>query len=157
MILDERNELADAASVAMAAGTAVIGDVIDLGSAPTTQDIAGGEDLYIVLQTDTAIITGGVAGTIQFFVVSDSLATLGSATVASCTTHLQTSSLATAGTASGALAAGGTLLVAKLPPGSYERYLGVLCTVGTTTTTAGKINAFLTKNAARWAAYPDAL
>ena len=32
MILDERNEFADATTVAAAAGTALIGDVIDLGT-----------------------------------------------------------------------------------------------------------------------------
>lgn len=159
MILDERAEFADAVSVAASASTFVVGDVMDLGSAPTTQDIGIGEPMWIVINVDTEIITGGNAGTIQFHVVSDSLATLGSATVASCTTHLVSDSIVTDGTdANGALCkAGATILAARLPSGSYERYLGVLCTVGTTTTTAGKVNAFLTKDFGKWTALPDAL
>ena len=64
MILDERNEFADAVSVAASAGTALIGDVIDLKPATTspntTVDISGSE-LFLVIQTDTEIITGGSA------------------------------------------------------------------------------------------------
>lgn len=141
MILDERNEFADAASVAAAAGTALIGDVIDLG----TDGVNDVEGMYAVITVDTEIITGGTAGTVQFFLVSDSLATLGGGSVASCTLHANTASLATGAAASNAaLAAGKTLMQIALPKGQYERYLGILCTTGTTTTTAGKINAFLT-------------
>lgn len=161
MILDERNEFADNVSVAAAAGTALIGDVIDLdpaSTAPNTTIDLEGSDMYLVIQTgDTEIITGGVAGTLQFFLVSDSLATLGAAVVANCTTHLTSASLVTDDSAanSAALNAGGTILVAKLPSGSYERYLGILATTGTTTTTAGTINAFLTSDPALWRAYAD--
>lgn len=156
MILDERLEFADAASVAAAAGTAVIGDVIDLGAA--SRDIGMGEDMWVIITTDTEIITGGTAGTIQFYVVSDSLATLGSATLASCTQHLASGSLVTDDAAANdaKLNAGGVILAAKLPAGTYERYLGILATIGTTTVTAGAVNAFLTKDYAKWAAYADA-
>ena len=160
MILDERNEFADAVSVAATAGTAVIGDVIDLKgptTAPNTTVDLGLSDLWVVIQTDTEIITGGTAGTIQFYVVSDSLATLGSATLASCTQHLSSGSLVTddAGANDAKLNAGGYILVSKLPSGSYERYLGILATVGTTTVTDGKINAFLTSDPALYRAYAD--
>lgn len=141
MILDERNEFADATSVAAAAGTALIGDVIDLG----TDGVNDVEGMYAVISIDTEIITGGTAGTVQFFLVSDALATLGAGVVASCTLHASTASYATGAAASNAaLAAGKTLMQVALPKGTYERYLGILCTTGTTTTTAGKINAFLT-------------
>lgn len=158
MILDEFNEFADDVSVAAAAGTALIGDVIDLGS--TTSDIGNGEPLYLVLKTgSTEIITGGAAGTIQFFLCSDSLATLGGGVVANCTTHLTSSSIVTDGTdANGAeCKAGAAIIVAALPQGTYERYLGILCTIGTTTVTAGTANAFLTKDPAKWLALPDAI
>lgn len=141
MILDDRLEFADATTVAASAGTALIGDVVDLG----TDGVNDVEDMYVVISVDTEIITGGVAGTVQFFVVSDALATLGSGVVANCTLHASTQSQATgAASSNAALAAGKTLLQVELPKGQYERYLGVLCTTGTTTTTAGKINAFLT-------------
>lgn len=157
MILDEYNEFADAASVAAAAGTALIGDVIDLGS--TTNHPGNGDAPWLIIQTDTEIITGGTAGTIQFFLCSDSLATLGAGVVADCTTHLTSASLTTDDSAanSAALNAGGIILAARLPAGAYERYLGVLCTIGTTTVTAGKINAFLTFDYANWVATPDAI
>lgn len=155
MILDERTEMADAVSVALAAGTTVLGDIIDLGALP--YDLGAGQDIWLVLQTDTSIITGGGAGTIQFSVVSDSLTTLGGAVVASCTLHLQTAALVTGAAAAGALVAGQNLLAIQLPSGTYERYLGVLVTVATTTTTAGKVNAFLTHDITRWFPTADAV
>lgn len=155
MILDERNEFADATSVAGSAGTALIGDVIDLGG--TSQDIGLGEDLYLVIQTATEVITGGSAGTIQFFLASDAQAAI--ATDGSATIHASSASLVTddAAANSAALNAGGTILAVRLPAGTYERYLGILATIGTTTVTAGAINAFLTKDFAKWIALPDAL
>lgn len=156
MILDERLEFADATSVAATAGTAVLGDVIDLGAG--VDDIGIGEDMWIVIQATTEIITGGTAGTIEFFVVSDSLATLGSATLANCTQHLTSGSLVTDDSAANSdkLNAGGVILAARLPAGDYERYLGILVTIGTTTVTAGAVNAFLTKDYAKWTALADA-
>jgi len=157
MILDERTEIADANSVALAAGTTVLGDVIDL-SLTNSFDVGSGEDVWMVIQTDTSIITGGAAGTIQFFVVSDALSTLGGAVVASCTLHASSQSIVTGASASAPGRAGDTILAVQLPAGvNYERYLGVLVTVGTTTTTAGKVNAFLTRDFARWIATTDAV
>lgn len=155
MILDSRNEFADAASVAATAGTALIGKVMDLGS--TSQDIGNGEPLYLVIQTDTEVITAGNAGTIQFKLASDAQAAI--ATDGSASVHLTSASLVTddAAANSAALNAGGVILCAALPIGTYERYLGILCTVGTTEVTAGKINAFLTKNPAAWLALPDGI
>ena len=57
------------------------------------------------------------------------------------------------------LNAGGVIACVKLPVEGvvYERYLGILATIGTTTVTAGKINAFLTMNPSKWKAYADAI
>jgi hypothetical protein len=141
MILDERNEMADATTVAGAAGTVLIGDVIDLG----TDGVNDVEGLYAVITVDTEIATASAAGTVQLFLVSDALATLGAGVVANCTTHASTPLLVTgATTVQPLLAAGKTLMQVALPKGQYERYLGVLCTTATTTTTTGKVNAFLT-------------
>ena len=74
MILDERNEFCDATAVAGSAGTALLGDVIDLGA--TANYIGEGEPLYLVIQTDTEIITGGNAGTISFALASDAQAAI---------------------------------------------------------------------------------
>lgn len=161
MILDERNEFADNVSVAAAAGTALIGDVIDLDPASvspnTTVDLEG-SDMYLVLQTgDEEIITAGSAGTLQLSLVSDALATLGGGVVANCTVHYQTPALVTDDAAANdsRFNAGGLIACVKLPSGSYEKYLGILCTIATTTVTAGKINAFLTANPALYRAYAD--
>lgn len=161
MILDERNELADDASVAAAAGTTVIGDVIDTDPATTspntTVDLEG-SDMYLVIQTGSEeIITGGSAGTLQFFLVSDALATLGSATVANCTEHWRSAALVTDDSAANdaKFNIGGLIACFKLPSGSYEKYLGVLATVATTTITAGKVNIFLTSDPALYRAYAD--
>lgn len=155
MILDERNEFADAVSVAAAAGTALIGDVIDLGAA--SRDIGAGQPVWLVIQTDTEIITGGAAGTVEFRLVSDSTADLAT----SPTTHLSTGTLVTDDAAANdaRLNAGGLIYAGVLPQGAvYERYLGILTVTGTTTTTAGKINAFLTFDAPpTQRAYPDAM
>jgi hypothetical protein len=153
MILDERNEFADAVSVAAAAGTALIGDVIDLGAA--SSDIGNGQPLYLVIQTDTEIITGGSAGTIEFRLSSDSTADLAT----SASVHFSTGTLVTDDAAANdaRLNAGGVIAAVALPMATYERYLGIQCVIGTTTVTAGKINAFLTSSVSKWVATPDAL
>lgn len=156
MLLDDFLEFADDTSVAAAAGTAVIGDVVDLGG---TGDYAIGEDLWCVVQTGSEeIITGGSAGTIQFYLVSDSLSTLGAGVLASCTQHWASGALVSDDAAANddKLNVGGIIGAFKMPSGTYERYLGILCTIATTTVTAGKINAFLTKDYAKWVAVPDA-
>ena len=156
MILDKLAEFCDATSVAAGASTALVGNVMDLGSA--TRDLGNGQPVYLVINVDTEIITGGSAGTILFQLASDAQAAI--ATDASATVHLTTATLVTddAAANSDLLNAGATILVAALPQGTtYERYLGILCTIGTTTVTAGKINAFLTADPTGWKAYADAI
>jgi hypothetical protein len=144
MIMDERLEFADAVSVAAAAGTALIGDVIDLGA--VARDIGQGRPMYLVITTDTEIITGGTAGTVKFQLVSDAQAAI--AVDGTATVHLDTGTFVTddAAANSAQLNAGGIIFAGPLPleGNVYERYLGILCVTATTTTTAGKINAFLT-------------
>lgn len=156
MWLDERNEFADATSVAAAAGTALIGDVIDMGST-TPGDLGAGEPLYFVITTDTEIITGGSAGTIKFQLVSDAQAAI--ATDGTATVHIDTGTFVTDDAAANdaQLNAGGVIFAGPVPMEGhvYERYLGVLAVIATTTVTAGKINAFLTRDVTKWRAYPD--
>ena len=62
MILDERNEFADAVALNTgAAGSYLIGDQIDLGVA---RDIGNGEPLHLVISVDTKI-DAGASGTVQ--------------------------------------------------------------------------------------------
>jgi|TARA_R110000782_G_scaffold132768_1_gene224914 hypothetical protein len=149
MIIDSLNEFADASSVAAAAGTTLVGNVIDLGVQP--QDLGNGEPMYLIITVGTGIITAGAAGTIAFSLVSDAAAAI--ATNGTATTHISTGTFVT-----GATAIDGTVFVGAVPTGAgkvYERYLGVLSTVGTTATSAGTINAFLTRDPSAWKAYAD--
>ncbi len=151
MILDERNEFAATTSVAAAAGTALIGDVIDLGAGVI--DIGNGQPIYLVIQTETEIITGGSAGELTFKLASDAQAAI--AVDGTASVHLTSAVFVTddAAVNSAALNAGGTIMCVALPRDTYERYLGILAVTATTTTTAGKINAFLTLDPSKWIAY----
>jgi hypothetical protein len=153
MILDERTEFADAVSVAAAAGTALIGDQIPLSA---VRDIGHGQPVYLVMTVDTAIITGGNAGTVKFQLVSDASATI--ATDGSATVHYDTGTFVTDGADANELEIGDVICCVPLPMEgkAYEGFLGILCVTATTTTTAGKINAFLTLDPTGWRAYPDA-
>lgn len=146
MIVDSRNEFCDATALNTgAAGTYLIGSQIDTGLA---NNIGAIDELYLVIQVQTGI-TAGSAGTVSFSLASDdsaSIATNGTATV-----HFTTQAFVTGATA---IAAGTVLACVEVPAGfTYERYLGILQTTGTTAISAGKIDAFLTTDPARWAAY----
>jgi hypothetical protein len=160
-ILDERNEFADNVDVSASAGTALVGDVIDLGAAG--EDIGNGQPLYLVIRTgSTEIITGGSAGTLQFTLASDAAAAI--ATNGTATEHVLTEAFVTDGTDANdaEMKAGALIYCAPVPVGTggnYERYLGILAITATTTTTAGTINAFLTfdPHMAAGKTYPDAV
>jgi len=155
MIMDKRVEFADAVSVAAGAGTALIGDQIPLGS--VHRDIGQGQDIYLVITVDTEIITGGLAGTIKFQLVSDAAAAI--ATDGSATVHWDSGTFVTYDAAANdsKLNAGSILACVQLPSEgkTYEAFLGILCIIATTTVTAGKINAFLTLDPTGWQAYPQ--
>lgn len=167
MITDALLTFANGTSVAAAAGTALIGDVIDLqalGSSAAAgvggaRDIGNGEQLYLVITTETEIITGGSAGTLTFQLASDAQAAI--ATDGSATVHFATSALVTDDAAANdsKFNVGGVIACIALPMEGnvYERYLGILAVTATTTTTAGAINAFLTHDPQRYKAYADGI
>jgi hypothetical protein len=95
------------------------------------------------------------AGTVKFQLASDAQAAI--ATDGSATVHFDTGTFVTDDDALNDLDAGATIAAVALPMegNAYERYLGILCVTATTTTTAGAINAFLTKDVSKWKAYPD--
>lgn len=153
MMLDSRNEFCDAVALNTgAAGTYLLGNQIDLGTAPAPGLVGAVDDMYLVITVDTGI-TAGSAGTVSFSLASDSTAAV--ATDGSATVHFTTPAFATGtGTGTGALKAGTVLAVIEMPKAfNYERYLGVLQTTGTAAITAGKINAFLTADPAAWSAF----
>ena len=150
MILDDRLEFADAAALNTgAAGTYNIGDVIDTRAATidpnVTKDYEGSE-LYLVIRVATAATSGGAA-TGQFRLVSDDTATPSTTTA---TVHATSAAIAVA-----SLTAGATVMVTRLPAGSYERYIGVQQITGTAAFTAGAVDAFLVSDPALWRAYAD--
>jgi hypothetical protein len=155
MIVDKLTEFADSVSIAAAAGTANIGNQIDLGS--VVRDVGQGQQLYLVItiENDNGVITGGTAGTVLFRLVSDSSASI--ATDGSATLHWQSKTFVTDDAALNDLNKGDKIVVA-LPMGlpAYERYLGVQAVTATTTTTEGTVSAFLSLDPAGWTTYPDA-
>lgn len=156
MILDKLNEFASAVSVAAAAGTALIGDVIDLQD---LRDIGNGQPVYLAIFANTEIITGGSAGTISFSLASDAQAAI--ATDGSATVHLKTKDFVTGAAGANDPLLGPNKLVGvwalPLEGPSYERYLGLLATIGTTTVSAGSISAGLTLDPTGWKPYADAV
>lgn len=155
MILEEHLELADAIPLNTGgAGTYLLGDAIDLGSfgtVPTYSDDGVGDvdtDLYLVIQVDTDVTSGGAA-TARFTLASDAQAAI--ATDGSATHHTSTGDIPIA-----RLVAGYRVCALPLPAGPRERYLGVLQTTGVAALTGGKVNAFLTRNPGQWRAYANA-
>lgn len=150
MYLDEYLEFGDAEALdTSGAGISLLGDVVDLGA--TGEDIGNGEPLYLVIQVTTAVTSAGAA-TAQFHLASDAAAAI--ATDGSATVHLETGAIGKA-----TLVAGATVVL-PIPPAdtiTYERYLGVLVTVGTAALTAGAVNAFITHDVANWKATADAI
>lgn len=156
MILDSRNEFADAVALNTgAAGTYLIGSQIDLtaGLAIGGNTIAypGNSDgLYLVVMVDTAATSGGSA-TLQIKLASDDTASISTTT---STVHFVSDAIAVAN-----LTAGAVVCCVELPRGTYERYLGILQVTGTAAFTAGKLNAFLTMDPKTFTpiAAPDAI
>lgn len=144
MILDKRTEFADATALSIAAtGLALVGDVIDLG----TDGINDVDEVYLVVQVDTAVTSAGSA-TVEFQLASDAQAAI--ATDGSASVHFKSVAIPKA-----SLTAGYTAVAVELPKGQYERYLGILQNVGTAALTAGKINAFLTMVPVTAKAFPS--
>lgn len=143
MILDAHNEFSDAQAVT---ATAISTNVIDLGPVAdnTLRDIGTGEEMYLVVLTQTAATDTGSDATLTVSLESDDNAGLTSAT-----THYSTGALAFAAFS----AAGSVLACVRLPAGDYQRYLGVRYTVGAGPLTAGNFDAFLTKDVQKWKAY----
>lgn len=164
MIMDKLTEFCSETAVNTGgAGTYLLGSQIDTGAlfngATSGKNFGPGEpDVYLVISTGaTEIITAGAAGTVQFKLASDSTAAI--ATDGSATEHLLSPVLVSDDAAANddRLNAGGQILVACLPYGTYERFLGILQVTGTTALSAGTLNAYLTLNPPYHHAYPDAL
>lgn len=146
MFIDSLLEFSDAQAVT---ATAISTNVVDLGPVAdnVTRDIGTGEDMYLVVVTNTTATDSGSDATLAVTLESDSTVDLAT----SPTTHFSTGALAFA-----AYATAGTVVAAvKLPAGSYEQYLGVRYTVASGPLTAGKFDAFLTPDVQKYRAYAN--
>lgn len=142
MYFDKQAEFSDSQAVT---ATAISTNVMDLNPAfnyNSGVDIGTGEDIYLVLQCDTAATAAGAA-TVVVTLESSAAAGLTSSTV-----HFTSPTYALTD-----MTAGKTLAMVKLPSGTYLRYLGVRFTVATGPLTAGAFSAFLTKDIEAWRAY----
>lgn len=146
MIVDALNTFCD--NVALntgAAGSYILGDVIDLGT--FARGLGSDPEAYLVITVDTAATSAGAA-TGQFSLVTDDNAAMASPVVLFSSATFPLASLV----------AGARVLVVDLPgTGLAERYLAIQQTTGVAAFTAGKINAFITLSPPGPYAYPDGL
>ena len=136
MILDQRLYFSDNQAVTADA----ISNVIDRGStAPVLANFSPGfaGDLFLVIQTGTAFAG---ATSLEVKLASDSTADLAT----SPTTHVSTGVIPVAN-----LGANKVVAVLPVPPGDYERYVGLIYDI-TGTGTAGTVRAFLTQTPGYW-------
>lgn len=138
ILMDKGMEFSDAQAVT---ASAISTNVMDLG---VSHDFGVAADLFLVVQCDVTATDAGSDATLTISLESDSTADLAT----SATVHHTSAAIALA-----SLVAGETLLVVPVPPGAYERYLGVRYTVASGPLTAGKFSAFLSADVQRWKAY----
>lgn len=148
MIMDELTEFCDATALNTgAAGTYLVGDVIDLGADGGLKALGNGREVFLVIRVDTTATSGGSA-TVNLQLASDAQAAI--ATDGSATVHYQTGAKAFSDLTKG------TMFVVPLPADrTYERYLGILQVEATAALTGGKIDAFLTLDPHGWFATPE--
>lgn len=110
------------------------GNLAGLSGASSTGDLGKGELLYFVISVNTTVTSAGAA-TVQVKLLTDDSSGFGSAV-----TLFDSGAIAKA-----TLVAGYTVFAQRLPIGC-KRYLKVTYTVGTADLTAGKFDAYLTRN-----------
>lgn len=148
MILDELNEIADAATIPVTATTEVVcGDVIPLKN--TTNYPSAGCPVYFTIRI-AAQVTSGSSSTTIFRIRSSSSEDVADG-AATPTEHWVSSEIAKATLAPGYVVYQGTL-----PLGAYKKYLGVT-TYSSHTLTGGTADIVLTHDVNAWRAYADAL
>ena len=145
MYVDKQAEFSDSQAVTATAISTNVYDLYPRGNAVNTntvRDIGVGEDVYLVVQVDTAATAAGAA------TVTVTLESSASADLSGSTVHVSSPAYALA-----SMTAGKTLLAIKLPAGDYNRYVGVRYTVGTGPLTAGAFSAFFAKDIQAFKAY----
>lgn len=143
MILDKFNEFLSNVAIPTAAGTSIVGDVIDLGT--VQRDVGNGQPIYWYAVVNT---TGTGGTSLQLNLVSGPTAALAAPTV-----HATTGTVVTAN-----LGAGKFLVIVALPTEGplYQRYLGIQA-VAAGTFTGGTISSGITLDTHGWKAYKQAI
>lgn len=140
-VIDSTAEFANAVSIAAAAGTINVGNVMDLTLA---RNIGRGQPIYCFVSVDTSIVAAG-AGTLQFRLVEDTAAPPSTSAPASILALSPV--FATAASTPAIQVAGKTLWVFAIPEEVGQgsaRYLGLQAIIGAQTISAGKVDSALT-------------
>ena len=148
MIIDSKLAFCTALDVsAGAAGTATVGDQIDLDT--VGRRLGSGQPMEFTIQVSTDFASAGAA-TVQFRIVSDSVAP--AATDGTETVHVASDVFSYTELTKG------KRIILRMPGGTpaFERYLALQVVTGTAATTAGAISAALVMDAQDWEAMPDA-
>jgi hypothetical protein len=148
MILDERTEFVDGVAIPTSAGTAAIGDVIDLESLGGSglgglRDVGNGREIFWYVSIDEAG-TGGTSMNVQL--VSSAAANLGTPTI-----HAQTGVVLLADLTGGKTVA---MISVPLEGPAYKRYLGIQAVVAGTFT-GGSFSSGLTLDSKGWKPYAE--
>ena len=139
MILDAELEFSNAQAITAAAAST---NYVDLGA---VRDIGTGEDLYVVVSVQTALTDGGSNTGTDVILYGDSTTTFTPDGSQTLFTFAQA-------------AAAGVTKYAKLDPGSAPlqyRYVELYYSPTGANLTAGKFDAYLTKDISKWLAYAD--
>jgi len=141
MLLDSLLQFSNAQALT---ASAISANVIDLGPlggvtpANLIRDIGAGEPLHLSILVSTGLDSAAEGATLVVTLESDSTADLAT----SATVHWTSGTLTEA-----SVAAAGTWIAKGLiiPPGNYERYLGLRYTVAVENFTSGNVKAWLHK------------
>lgn len=141
MYVDKLFEFGDGVTAVGTSGaiTPMVGSV-DKGAA--LNDLGAGEELFVVFQVDTAVISAGYGASVTFQVIDDDNATLSSGAV-----------LVESGAIAEALLVAGYQWSCRLPS-TTQRYIGAAIKPSGENTTGGTISAFLTKDVPKNTNYP---
>lgn len=142
MLIDKETLLSDSQDLAQVAGTYVSTNSIDLGTAGTPpagfqargsppHDVGRARKAQLLIQVDEAFTSAGAA-TLVVDVIMSANADLSSPTILESSQAIAKATLVA-----------GYQFRLGVPVGITARYLGVQYTVGTATTTAGKVTAAL--------------
>jgi len=152
--IDSQNKFANAASIAAAAGTAVIGDNFDtsatvpasgavVAGAGQGRNMGVGEPLFGHILVTTALVQASTDGTVIFQLVSAATTTLTSSPRVHWASETYTDGASPSGGAD--LLAIGNLIEFIVPPDdkTWLRYIGFLCVTGVQTSSAGAVTIWI--------------